>query len=119
MVGGVQGSRVIPGNLDIGAGGINALLAALANATDLTARYVCVAVYADWTSGLSRRGETSGTMVREPRGADGFGYDPLFLVPSLGKTFAELGVGTKSDLSHRAQAMKAIEPRLRAYLDQL
>jgi XTP/dITP diphosphohydrolase len=51
-----------------------------------------------------------------PRGTGGFGYDPLFLVPELGKTFAELGVGTKGELSHRARAMHAIKPRLLAYL---
>jgi len=40
-------------------------------------------------------------------------------MPELGQTFAELGVGTKSDLSHGARAMRAMRPRLLAYLQQL
>ena len=51
-----------------------------------------------------------------PRGTGGFGYDPLFYSPELGMTFAEAGVGTKSELSHRARAMQAIRPALLAYL---
>ena len=61
-------------------------------------------------------------MLEAPRGTGGFGYDPLFrpsgLRPDLGQTFAELGVGTKGDLSHRAKAMRAIKPRLLSYLQQ-
>ena len=51
-----------------------------------------------------------------PRGTGGFGYDPLFWVPELGQTFAELGVGTKGELSHRARAMRALKPQLLEYL---
>lgn len=51
-----------------------------------------------------------------PRGTGGFGYDPMFLFPELGQTFAELGIGTKGDLSHRARAMREIKPKLLAYL---
>jgi inosine/xanthosine triphosphate pyrophosphatase family protein len=40
-------------------------------------------------------------------------------VPALGRTFAELGLGTKSDMSHRARAMRAMRPQLVAYLQQL
>jgi len=53
------------------------------------------------------------------RGMGGFGYDPLFFSPELGMTFAEAGVGPKSDLSHRARAMRAMKPQLLAYLQQL
>ncbi len=66
---------------------------------------------------IEAEGECRGVILGEPRGTGGFGYDPLFLVPSLGQTFAELGVGTKNDLSHRAQAMKAIRPELLAYFE--
>jgi XTP/dITP diphosphohydrolase len=51
-------------------------------------------------------------ILEAPRGDGGFGYDPLFYVPELGATFAELGVGTKNDRSHRARAMRAIRPEL-------
>jgi XTP/dITP diphosphohydrolase len=57
-------------------------------------------------------GSCDGLILEAPRGHGGFGYDPLFLVPDLGQTFAELGVGTKNDRSHRAQAMKLMKPQL-------
>lgn len=63
-------------------------------------------------------GVCEGILLDAPRGSGGFGYDPLFLFPELGQTFAELGVGTKGDLSHRARAMRAIRPRLLAYLTE-
>jgi len=49
-------------------------------------------------------GACPGIIVTEPRGANGFGYDPVFLVPELGKTMAELTLGEKNRISHRAQA---------------
>ena len=54
-----------------------------------------------------------------PRGTGGFGYDPLFYSPELALTFAEAGIGTKSELSHRARAMRAMRPQLVAYLQKL
>ncbi len=51
-------------------------------------------------------GVCDGRITREPRGSGGFGYDPVFLVPSLGHTFAELGNPVKNRISHRAQAMQ-------------
>jgi len=60
-----------------------------------------------------------GVVLDAPRGTGGFGYDPLFLVPELGQTFAELGIGSKGELSHRARAMQAIRPQLLAYLQEL
>ena len=70
------------------------------------------------TDVLTADGVCEGVLLEAPRGTGGFGYDPLFLVPELGQTFAELGVGTKGDLSHRARAMKAIKARLLSYLQQ-
>ncbi|HEX7837807.1 MAG TPA: non-canonical purine NTP pyrophosphatase, partial [Kofleriaceae bacterium] len=64
-------------------------------------------------------GACVGIVLDAPRGTGGFGYDPLFWVPELGQTFAELGIGTKGELSHRARAMQAIKPRLLAYLQQV
>lgn len=57
--------------------------------------------------------EWHGEIVREPRGSAGFGYDPLFLVPELGKTGAELAPAHKNRISHRAQALAALSARLR------
>ncbi len=102
------------------------LLAALATvpAAQRTARFRASLALAD-TSGplgndvITADGVCEGIILDAPRGSGGFGYDPLFLFPELGQTFAELGVGTKGDLSHRARAMRAIKPRLLAYLAQL
>lgn len=101
------------------------LLAALAGVPPerRTARFRCVLALADVRGPLAREtitahGVAEGVLLEELRGTGGFGYDPLFLFPALGQTFAELGVGTKGDLSHRAQAMRAIRPKLLAYLQQ-
>jgi XTP/dITP diphosphohydrolase len=102
------------------------LLRALANVPveKRTARFRAALALAD-TSGplgndvITADGACEGIILDAPRGTGGFGYDPLFFAPELGQTFAEAGVGPKSDLSHRARAMKAIKPRLLAYLQQL
>ena len=64
---------------------------------------------------VTAEGTCEGRILRRPRGAGGFGYDPLFYSPELGATFAETGVGPKNDLSHRARAMAALGPRLVEY----
>jgi XTP/dITP diphosphohydrolase len=89
-----------------------------------TARFRSVLALADVEGPLrdavvTADGVCEGVVLEAPRGTGGFGYDPLFLVPELGQTFAELGIGTKGELSHRARAMQAIKPRLLAYLQQL
>ena len=99
------------------------LLAMLAGvpADRRTARFRAVLALADTTGGLGDRvitaeGTCEGVILDAPRGTGGFGYDPLFFAPELGMTFAEAGVGPKSDLSHRARAMRAMKPQLLAYL---
>jgi XTP/dITP diphosphohydrolase len=102
------------------------LLAALAGVPPerRTGRFRASLALADVTGPLgadtiTADGVCEGILLDAPRGSGGFGYDPLFLFPELGQTFAELGVGTKGDLSHRARAMRAIKPRLLAYLQQI
>ena len=58
------------------------------------------------------RGECRGEILRAPRGTGGFGYDPVFLVPELGRTMAELTLEEKGRISHRARALGALEPEL-------
>ncbi|HLO27377.1 MAG TPA: XTP/dITP diphosphatase [Geobacteraceae bacterium] len=53
---------------------------------------------------LTFDGELKGIILDAPRGAGGFGYDPLFLVPEFGQTFAELPLGVKNAISHRGKA---------------
>lgn len=57
-------------------------------------------------------GSWSGVILPAPRGSNGFGYDPLFLVPSLGRSSAELDPAQKNLLSHRGQAFAALRIRL-------
>ena len=76
---------------------------------DRTARFVCVAALA--TGGkLIRtfRGEVEGVLMEEPRGANGFGYDPVFFYPPFGCTFGEVPLERKMEVSHRAKALRAM-----------
>ena len=65
---------------------------------------------------VEARGECAGTLAYAPKGADGFGYDPIFFVPDLKKTFAELSPEEKNAISHRGNALKAFREKLEAYL---
>lgn len=56
----------------------------------------------------SYRGEVEGELLEGPRGLSGFGYDPLFYLPSLGKTFAELSLEEKRSISHRGRALEQL-----------
>jgi XTP/dITP diphosphohydrolase len=57
-------------------------------------------------------GVCEGEIIPDERGSDGFGYDPVFLLPELGRTMAELTMEEKNHLSHRARAILAARPRL-------
>ena len=61
---------------------------------------------------LEVEGECRGAITRAPRGTNGFGYDPVFFFPELGKTYAELGEEEKNRVSHRARAVAALRPAL-------
>jgi XTP/dITP diphosphohydrolase len=87
----------------------NALLVrSLKGVSDRRARYVCVAVYVDGEREVVRRGEAPGVIVEQPRGEGGFGYDPFFVAAGTGRTFAELSVSEKEQLSHRGRAFSAL-----------
>ncbi len=93
------------------------LLALLENEADRRAHYYCVIVLvrrADDPQPIVAEGEWRGEIVRAPRGDGGFGYDPLFLDPALGKTGAELALEEKNRVSHRGRALAALTARLRA-----
>ena len=78
------------------------------------ARYVCVAVLVDGEEGWSAfRGEAAGDILAAGRGSGGFGYDPLFLDPESGKTFAEIPRDVKNARSHRGRAFRALAESLR------
>jgi XTP/dITP diphosphohydrolase len=77
------------------------------------ARFVCrVALARDGKIIFEAEGTVRGEIVAEPRGTNGFGYDPIFFYPPLGRTLAELGQSEKSTVSHRGQAFAALRQHL-------
>ena len=74
---------------------------------DRTCRFRCVIAIA-WPSGQIEtvEGSVEGIVQYEPQGTNGFGYDPIFHLPSLGRTMAELPLEEKNGLSHRGQAAR-------------
>jgi XTP/dITP diphosphohydrolase len=64
-------------------------------------------------------GTVEGVLTDAPRGAHGFGYDPIFLIPALARTFGELSGPEKDRLSHRARAVEAARPILARWAARL
>jgi len=82
------------------------------------ARFVCAAALVGAAPApLLFRGEIHGRILTELRGENGFGYDPLFLVPDEGKTFAEMPREHKNAISHRAVAFRHVHLALKQILD--
>ncbi|MGI5963462.1 MAG: XTP/dITP diphosphatase [Lawsonibacter sp.] len=67
---------------------------------------------------ISARGECPGTIAFAPMGEGGFGYDPVFFLPPLKKTFAQLTAEEKNAISHRGKALEAFQEKLKDYLNQ-
>jgi XTP/dITP diphosphohydrolase len=85
------------------------LLERLAGLEDRRARFVCVIALARrGRLEATFRGAVEGVILDAPRGSAGFGYDPLFLYPPLGLTFAELDAHTKMQVSHRGEALRKL-----------
>jgi XTP/dITP diphosphohydrolase len=92
------------------------LLQLLEHSANRKAHYYCVLVllrHAHDPQPLIAEGEWHGEILRERRGTGGFGYDPLFLDPLLGRTGAELPLDEKSRVSHRGKALAALVEQLR------
>ncbi|WP_027724146.1 XTP/dITP diphosphatase [Tuberibacillus calidus] len=78
-----------------------------------SARFVCVlAVSRPGSETVFAEGECRGLITTAPRGEGGFGYDPIFYIPEMNKTFAELTSDEKNAISHRARALKKLEKLL-------
>jgi XTP/dITP diphosphohydrolase len=91
------------------------LLERMRGIADRTARFVCVIALARAGELLGAfRGEVEGTLADEPRGAGGFGYDPLFYYPPFGCTFGEAPLAEKMKVSHRSRALA----QLREWLER-
>ena len=87
--------------------------------TDRTAKFVCCVccIFPDG-GGIGARGECEGMIAYAPRGEGGFGYDPIFLVPGMKKTFAQMTPEEKNAISHRGKALAAFQEKLELYLKQ-
>ena len=78
------------------------------------AQFVCViTMVTPEGETIQARGEIHGELTREPAGENGFGYDPIFYYPPLGKTTAELRPQEKNEVSHRANALKVFYEKLK------
>lgn len=91
------------------------LVAELAAYADKSAYYYCALVlvrHADDPQPIIAEGRWDGEIIAAPRGRNGFGYDPYFWLPKLGKTAAELSAEEKNLLSHRAQALQILIEKL-------
>jgi XTP/dITP diphosphohydrolase len=71
---------------------------------------LCLAFPDGWS--VTETGDCHGLIARSPRGSNGFGYDPLFILPELGRTMAELAPEEKARISHRARAWARMRPHL-------
>lgn len=92
------------------------MIAELAKHQDRSAYYYCVLVFvrhADDPQPVIADGRWHGEIIGEARGAGGFGYDPYFYIPSLGKCVAELAPEEKNRLSHRGQALRVLVEKLK------
>ncbi|MFQ5740720.1 MAG: RdgB/HAM1 family non-canonical purine NTP pyrophosphatase [Acidobacteriota bacterium] len=77
-----------------------------------SARFVCALCLFAEHRVIEVEGKVEGEVVAPPRGAHGFGYDPVFYYPPLGKTFAEMSLGEKNRVSHRARALEKLRSQL-------
>jgi non-canonical purine NTP pyrophosphatase, rdgB/HAM1 family len=84
------------------------LMSELAGETNLAAEYKCAAAFVGQGAAAVEMGEVRGAIVREPRGDNGFGYDPYFFATELGMTFGEASTEAKELISHRGRAFRAL-----------
>ena len=112
---GVQSARYAGDNPKSDQRNNEKLLRDMQNVSDRRAHYYCVLVllhHTDDPQPVIAEGEWHGEIAHEERGDGGFGYDPLFWLPGLGKMSAELSCDEKHAISHRGKAMKVLLDRL-------
>jgi len=78
--------------------------------------FICVVVFYDGKDLVSAEGRAEGLIIDQARGGEGFGYDPLFFYPPLGKTFAELSANDKNKISHRSKALEQLKTKLDTFI---
>ncbi len=99
---------------------IERVLRELGNSGDRNAAFVCAIAIArpNGSIALEVEGVCPGVIIDSPQGNSGFGYDPIFYVPSEQKTFAQMSPELKHSVSHRGQAFKALLPQLKELLEK-
>ena len=97
---------------------VNKLLAEMENIPleNRKAQFRTVISFVDKDRELWTEGRIKGIIGESAKGKNGFGYDPVFFVPELGKTFSELSIGEKNRISHRGLAMKKFRILLREFI---
>ena len=99
---------------------VDKLLDALKDEENRKAAFECVISIAVPTgAALTYEGRCEGVLTREPAGDNGFGYDPLFFFPELNKTFAQLSIAEKGDISHRGKALKDVSREMDKIIEWL
>lgn len=88
------------------------------NALPAAAEFMCAAAFADGNVTIVRTGATSGSIIRQPRGPGGFGYDPHFLSDELQQTFGEATEEAKRRVGHRGRAFRSLVAALPAEFKQ-
>ncbi|MEO0408468.1 MAG: RdgB/HAM1 family non-canonical purine NTP pyrophosphatase [Cyanobacteria bacterium P01_A01_bin.135] len=93
---------------------IERLLQELKGQKDRSAQFYCAIAIADprGAIALDAEGVCHGQILEAPQGAEGFGYDPVFYVPTASLTFAEMPATLKDEISHRGRAFQALMPAL-------
>ncbi|OUC16287.1 MAG: non-canonical purine NTP pyrophosphatase, RdgB/HAM1 family [Alkalinema sp. CACIAM 70d] len=100
---------------------IDRVLRELGDAIDRRAQFICALAVArpDGTIVVQEEGVCPGEILSERRGEGGFGYDPIFFVPEINQTFAEMSPEVKHRLSHRGRAFEQVLPQLAQLQAQL
>jgi len=95
------------------------LLRELAQHSKRSAHFICSLhlAWPDSEQALSAEGQVEGEILMQPSGNTGFGYDPLFFCPELGKAFADARPEEKASVSHRGRALRALAKQLKKLLD--
>ena len=100
------------------AANVEKLLQELRNAAERSARFRCVIAFAGAGKVLGTvEGVVEGTIIEQPRGTGGFGYDPVFQPTGFEQTFAEMAPQLKNKISHRGKAAAALREKLREIRD--
>ncbi|MBE9143997.1 RdgB/HAM1 family non-canonical purine NTP pyrophosphatase [Planktothrix mougeotii] len=94
------------------------LLKELGDTPNRNAQFICAVAVAspDGSMAIQYEGICKGIITKEPQGSGGFGYDPIFYVPEVQMTFAQMPAELKHQLSHRGQAFQGVLPQLQALL---